>query len=416
MGRTVTVVCIQCLSVLDASTPSLQILQKFEAQERVRPLIPLGTRGKLRGDLFEAIGFQVRSLTADGDEYFWREYVMFNPYKGFRYLSEYNGHWNDITAVTSTPTANEKGKRPTATHLNETYKHFQHYIATTKYVMGEFPWKVQVGETAVCDDFVSPPRLLTREQIGEDVNWSLGEYTPKETIEQNFALKEKLPTPAGILPNQPSPHYGATGKAWKRFLFWAALLTAIQIFFAVFHSNQDVFTQKYSFHPSASGEHSFVTKEFELKGRPSAVEVTLQTDLDNQWAYFNMALIESETATAFAFGRNVSYYHGSDSDGSWSEGGSKDKIILSAIPAGRYYLRIEPEMDTAQMTRGVNYEVAVKRDVTTWGFWLIGMILLLLPPIWTTIRSGSYESRRWSESDYSSGSTSTSSSDSGSDD
>ena len=40
-------VCIQCLTILDASTPALQILQKFRGTQRYQPLIPLGTRGKL---------------------------------------------------------------------------------------------------------------------------------------------------------------------------------------------------------------------------------------------------------------------------------------------------------------------------------------------------------------------------------
>ena len=60
MGRALNVVCIQCLSVLDATTPSLRVLQQFQAAERYQPLIPLGTRGKMRGDPYEVIGFQVR--------------------------------------------------------------------------------------------------------------------------------------------------------------------------------------------------------------------------------------------------------------------------------------------------------------------------------------------------------------------
>ncbi len=31
----------------------------------------------------------------EGVAYSWHEYVLFNPYKGFRYLTEYDGHWND---------------------------------------------------------------------------------------------------------------------------------------------------------------------------------------------------------------------------------------------------------------------------------------------------------------------------------
>ena len=46
--KSLSAVCIQCLSIVD--TQSLQVLQQFQAKERVAPLIPLGTRGKLHGD------------------------------------------------------------------------------------------------------------------------------------------------------------------------------------------------------------------------------------------------------------------------------------------------------------------------------------------------------------------------------
>ena len=97
--RTLNAVCIQCLSVLDASTPSLQILQKFAGKQRYQPKIPLGTRGKLATGEYEAIGFQIRSITVDGVVYSWAEYLLYNPYKGYRYLTEYNGHWNDIRTL-----------------------------------------------------------------------------------------------------------------------------------------------------------------------------------------------------------------------------------------------------------------------------------------------------------------------------
>ena len=45
------------------------------------------------------------------------------------------------------------------------------------------------------------------------------------------------------------------------------------------------------------------------------VELDTSTDLSNSWAYFNYALINSETGQAYDFGREVSYYYGSDSDG-----------------------------------------------------------------------------------------------------
>ena len=42
------------------------------------------------------IGFQQRSTQSGGETYSWREYLLFNPYKGFRYLTEFDGHWNFV--------------------------------------------------------------------------------------------------------------------------------------------------------------------------------------------------------------------------------------------------------------------------------------------------------------------------------
>ena len=64
---------------------------------------PLGTRGKLATGEYEAIGFQIRSITVDGVVYPWAEYLLYNPYKGYRYLTEYNGHWNDIRTLRAIP-------------------------------------------------------------------------------------------------------------------------------------------------------------------------------------------------------------------------------------------------------------------------------------------------------------------------
>ena len=55
----VTIVCEGCHSILDAKDPNLQILQRFKvATDEDKPLIPLGTRGKIRGVDYEAIGYE----------------------------------------------------------------------------------------------------------------------------------------------------------------------------------------------------------------------------------------------------------------------------------------------------------------------------------------------------------------------
>jgi hypothetical protein len=118
-----------------------------------------------------------------------------------------------------------------------------------------------------------------------------------------------------------------------------------------------------------------------------------------------MALINEETGQAFDFGREVSFYFGTDSDGSWTEGSRSDDVLLPNIPGGRYYLRIEPETDPS-LAAPISARIQLVRGVPYYFRYFLGMFLLLIPPIWTSIRSAAFEAKRWSESDYSGGSSS----------
>jgi hypothetical protein len=163
-----------------------------------------------------------------------------------------------------------------------------------------------------------------------------------------------------------------------------------------------VYSSRYNFSTGTGGEPSFVTPVFELKGRPSNVELEIRTDLDNNWAYFDFALINQDTGKAWDFGREVSYYHGNDGGESWTEGRQSDSVSIPAVPPGHYYLRIEPEMDSKQ-PGSMSYDVSIRRDVPTYTFFLIAFVLLIIPPIVSTMRIGSFETARWRESDYASG-------------
>jgi len=398
-GHTLSVVCPQCLAVLDVSTPLVQILQRAqEAQEQAQPKIPLGTRGKIENVTWEVIGFQVRQIVVDDVPYSWDEYLLFNPYYGFRYLSEYDGHWNFIRTLPLAPET-VPGVKPALRLRGVTYKHFQHSNATTIFVLGEFPWRAHRGETAVVDDFIAPPRMLSGERMDGEVVWSLGEYWTGDQIWKAFQLPGR-PNPAvGVYANQPSPHHGRAGDMWRASIWMLVALAALMFYFTVSARREEVFTDRYNFSTGAGGEPSFVTPVFELKGRPSNVELQIHTDLDNNWAYFDLALINQDTGRAWDFGREVSYYHGNDGGESWTEGRSSDSVSIPAVPSGHYYLRIEPEMDSKQRS-SMSYTVSIRRDVPTYSFFLIAAVLLMIPPVVATMRIGAFEKARWQESDF----------------
>lgn len=397
-ANALTVVCIQCCSVLDAKDPALGVLETFQARERIKPRIPLGKRGKLEGAEWEAIGFQERTITVDGIPYSWYEYLLFNPYKGYRYLSEYRGHWNLGRTLRMLPVASTARGKPSAIVGGQTFVHFQSAKAETTYVMGEFPWRVKVGELVDCADYIAPPKMLSAETTPGEVVWSVAQYTPGAEIWRAFNLSGAPPPPEGVFANQPSPFAGRVRNAWKLFLAFFVGLFAIMLLVALSARNEEVFRGRYHFSPRAAGEASFVTPVFDIQGRTSNVEVAVDTDLSNNWAYFAFALINESTGAAYDFGREVSRYSGRDSDGAWTEGSSSDTAVIASVPPGRYYLRVEPEMDAAATS--VNYAITVKRDVPSLGWFIAALLLLPIPPIVVSIRAASFEGKRWMESDY----------------
>jgi hypothetical protein len=398
-ANTLTVVCQHCTAVLDATTPLLRVLQEAQSREaRATPLIPLGSRGKIYGASYEVIGFQRREASGEGWSDAWCEYVLFNPYRGFLYLTEYKGHWNVVRPVHAIPVQRTVRRRAGVELDGRAYAHFQKAQARTAFVLGEFPWRLQVGETVTADDYISPPYMLSAERTYGEVTWSLGEYTPGAALWKAFQLKGSPPRAAGIFSNQPNPNRDRPRQAWRLCGVFQLLLLAMVVLFAASAQQRAVLNERHHFYPGQRGEASFVTPIFELTGHDSNVEVRTVTDLDNNWVYINYALINADNGRAWDFGREVSYYHGRDSGGDWTEGSRNDSAVIPAVPAGRYYLRVEPESDPGN--KPVEYDIVVRRDVPSYLFFAIAALLLCLPPAVMAWRSYEFDYMRWQESDY----------------
>jgi ribosomal protein S27E len=408
-GHAVNVVCQSCQSILDAKDPGVAILQQYKEAVRYEPLIPLGTRGKIlrttsasgpeRDADHEVVGFQVRQIVVDGVAYQWREYLLFNPYYGFHYLTEYGGHWNVVTTLRALPGggATPAGGNARSYH-GQTYRLFQTANARTVFVLGEFPWQVRVGETATVADYVAPPRMLSGEMTADkEATWSLSEYVDGAAVWSGLSLPGAPPVRDGVFANQPSPFGAAAGRMWRTAALLIALASLLWVAHLATAREKVAFAQVFVYDPRAGQESSFVTPVFELDGRPSAVRVETTADVDNQWVGVGYALVDDDTGQTYEFAREVSYYHGVDDGESWSEGGRTDGVTLSRIPSGRYFLRIEPEGD--RTGRPLHYSVRVIRDVATSIWFFAALVLIVIPPLASTWRSASFERRRWAESD-----------------
>jgi hypothetical protein len=412
LAWTQTVACESCGAVIDARDPNLRVVQEAQARMgAVRPLIPLGTRGEWRGAPYEVIGLQQRTITVDGEHYSWREYLLFNPYRGFRYLTEYDGHWNDVVPLAAIPAVAAGVGPATARYGGQTFRHFQTARAETTFVLGEFPWEIRVGDRAEARDYVAPPRVLSAESTADETTWSLGTYVDGRAVWKAFALPGAPPAPRGIYANQPSPHAGA-GAWWRAFGVLAAALLVALLARVITARNERAFEGRYTFGAttpfaaattargdSAITGEGFVTPPFELRGRTSNVVVETTTDVDQAWIFLDFALVNEATGEARRFAREVSYYSGVDGGERWSEGSKRDHTTIGRVPPGRYVLRVEPSGET-RAGAPIHYTIGVRRDVPTLAYYLAALVILVAPPVFGSLQAASFETRRWAESDH----------------
>lgn len=398
-GKSLSVACSHCKTLLDLTNPELSILHSFAKAKAFEPIIPLGVRGKLRGETWEVIGF-LRKADGSG-AYQWDEYLLFNPFKGFRWLVQSNGHWSFVTMTKQQPKAVAKG----AVYLGKRYTLFLKGQAKILYVEGEFYWKVLFGTVSEVADYIRPPEMLSREEQKDEVTWSLGEYVEMAHVREGFKTPNVFPAPQGVAPNQPSPF----GENRKRIYAIAAAcsltLLADQIVTSMASSEEQVLQYAGTFDPrmpkEAAAKLPVVTQRVSLAKGPANVKVTSYVeDLSNDWAEFGIDLVNAASGESIGLEQGVEYYFGSDSDGPWTEGSRWVETVVSAIPAGEYDLMIEPS-GAPQTKRPLRYSVVVTRDVPDWSNFWWGLCLLLIYPLWVLVRSYMHEVGRWSDSDYS---------------
>ncbi|HND52710.1 MAG TPA: DUF4178 domain-containing protein, partial [Pirellulaceae bacterium] len=210
--RTERVVCPFCRAELDANQGELKYLRTL-AESNLKPLIPLGRAGKLRGEDYLVIGFMQRSVVIEGRTYYWTEYLLFHEKLGFRWLVNSDGHWSFVEPLSP---GEVKLQGRTATWNGRTYQQMQRSTARVTYVLGEFYWKVSVGERVLCCDFINPPDMLSTEETLSPGDGTLGleemsdgaRYNAARAAAMNAAQANALPpgfTPLG----GPAPPGGA---------------------------------------------------------------------------------------------------------------------------------------------------------------------------------------------------------------
>src|SRR5206468_72139 len=137
--------------------------------------------------------------------------------------------------------------------------------------------------------------------------------------------------------------------------------------------------RSFRFDPLASSEGTQVAfaDDFDLAGYQN-IKVTMSAPVDNTWAYVEGDLVNDDTGLVQNFSMPIEYYHGVEDGESWSEGSTTSDTHLSALPAGRYTLRLEAQWEKWQQPMAVT--VTVQQGVPRVLYWLVLMGLLALGP------------------------------------
>jgi ribosomal protein S27E len=389
-----SVACPACLTVLAPENDGLAILHKAAA-ERVKPKIPLGSRGRFEGHDWTVIGFQQREIAPANSYPPWQEYLLHHPQQGFRWLVEASGHWSWVRVLDTLPRYHEE--QPSATLQGTEFTRYGTGEAITRFVIGEFNWRIRVGETWQTLDLVAPPQMLSREKNASEVSWSLGEYRTPEEIAAAFKLPQALPEAKGIGAIQPNPRIEPHRRTTRYFGLFLLLIVLAQVGWFIFGS-RTLHEERLLFNPA--NDSTVTSKNFVLDRPARTLALTHETTLDNNWLGLNLALVEKRSGQAWQAASEISYWHGYD-DGYWSEGSEKHELVFRDLPAGEYYLVIDPEF-SENNPAPVGDRIAVVRDTTAWSNFLIALIALCAFWLISLYRKAAFETARWAEADFSS--------------
>lgn len=396
------VACVSCGSLIDTTDQRLELVEKARDGMKVVPRLPLGSKGRLEGVAYEVIGFMRRETQVDGVKYYWDEYLLFDPRGEFRWLTCSDGHWNFVRVLTKPPTAGGKEVRfagTSTTAINyegDLYKHFQRSKATVSHVLGEFYWQVSVGEAADINDYIAPPKMLSSEATPNEITWSQSIYIDRQVIIDTFKIKQQLLQPVGVYANQPNPKTASQKKlnsAFWKLLGAGFVLHLVLLLFSLGGTLDDEVLVY------GNTDKTHTSQPFELKGHSSVLRVRNSTTFNNAWMALDMTLINETTGESWNAQREISYYSGTDSDGSWSEGSQSDEVVFADLPAGKYHLAIDGE-PAPELNNSATARLHVEHSGALWSNFFILLFVLGLIPLWHGIKAHAFETARWKESDH----------------
>jgi hypothetical protein len=404
VGYTVTVACQYCGSLLDVTQPDVAIIKEYHEKIAQLPL-PLGSRGVLFGVEWEAIGFQKRSV---GDEV-WGEYLLFNPYAGYRWLV-HDGGWMMGQTIVDVP--RETGVWGQCEWRGSLWQGEDEPVTvTTLQVLGEFYWRVQAGEMWVARSYDAGAQSLSREWNAGEVQWTHLVPVPGRWIDGFTRPGAPRPEPKPA-PKGPWLHDGPADLWTMAALAVASVMVALALLVGLSSGGAG---------DSAQAQVVVDGPAVKLSVGPLKLERAYQfvtvkaaaSPFSNRWVDLDYRLVNRATQQAISASGALEYYEGSDSDGAWSEGSHEHEQRFAQVPAGQYDLLIEAQAhrwgQAVAAAPDAPWSVAAPEKITLgflveqggmpWGVWWLIVVCVAGPVLvvyaYRASRSAVYGENRW---------------------
>jgi hypothetical protein len=394
-GWSVNLACRYCGSILDVSRPEVQIIERHKRTAGQFSL-PLGARGSLFDTEWDVIGAMIRR----GPESLWFEYLLFNPYVGYRWLVEWDGEWQFGIPLLDRP------------EIRNDFVHWQgqrflqdddESEAVTGVLVGEFYWRVATGDTARATSYASRDFTLSREDTDGEINWTRLVDLPPGEVETAFGTAPPRPAPqsrsALRARSSETRKSDDLGRVCLLVLASAilALLATIVIAGPAERASGTVTA------PFGSTREGQKIGAITVRRAWQFVTVTASgEDFDNRWIELDYRLVDRATGQSIDGYGLSEHYSGRDSDGTWTEGSRSASTLFGQIPRGTYDLYVDAAahtwpVDTVpdgsnpwSVPEAIDIRIDARTGSLPWGNWWTLVILLSIYPcilVWRRFRN-----------------------------
>ncbi len=415
-GYSISVACQYCGSILDVATPEVALIERYNEQVSDLPL-PLGSRGWVKGHEYQLVGYVERATEEDS----WDEFLLFNPYHGYRWLVRDSEGWSFGTMLTSLPqTSGASAQYASMQFYNEDAESWD---AQVRRVVGEFYWRVQRGDVAHLTNFYSGDYSLSCEESAGEVNWTVSEpigqgemrgFARGDAVADQFGLSHDPAADAAMAKATGTSAFadgaapaksgwmtgdlpGPFARAWTLAKI-GAIAAGLMILIMIALAGRGMSEQTFAYQLQLDGPEK--TLRFgPLHFDSSSQRVVIRTSapgLDNAWIDADATLVERTSQQSIAAYGVVERYSGSDSDGPWTEGSERGSIQLASVPAGDYDLVLDASAHSWPAPSGWGGQsIAVETGVSSGGIFfsnfILALFLLMIPPIfliWRGFKGG----------------------------